>query len=328
MSSFISSFKFRQGWSILIVLLVALLLLEVATRKVLFRVSKDFSRFSTYPARAEELVQKPGLRVALIGNSATQRGVDVQILKDAFAPYEVGSVDVDMFVADGSHIQTWYFMLERYFWNAKRKPDLFVFNFSGNRGLADGEHIDIGRLAQFFTTTDDWQTLFASDLTSWSDRTEFVLSSGWATFAARQRIKDQALATVIPSYRDFATTVNDENQHHVSLRSPAEPATRQAEHTALKRLLGRAKEEQSNLCFVSFPCRDAYQIPAESLELLHSDGIPYVDLRHVDHLTSDMYEDDIHLQEAGRAVYSRRLAQALAPLVKKLGQQRVATSVR
>jgi len=40
--------------------------------------------------------------------------------------------------------------------------------------------------------------VFAIDLPQWSQRAEFVLASGWATFAASERIRERALEAMIP----------------------------------------------------------------------------------------------------------------------------------
>jgi hypothetical protein len=63
--------------------LLVVAVLELFTRVRLFEMSKDFRRFRGYDARAAALEATGGTRLALIGNSATDRGVDVKTLETA-----------------------------------------------------------------------------------------------------------------------------------------------------------------------------------------------------------------------------------------------------
>src|SRR5258705_2772150 len=82
-------------------ILLALIALEVVTREFLYPASLDFVRFASYPERARHLASQPGLRVALIGNSATEDGVDIERVKAGLEDNGLGPVDLDMFLADG-----------------------------------------------------------------------------------------------------------------------------------------------------------------------------------------------------------------------------------
>src|SRR5689334_19076273 len=143
---------------VLAALLLAALAVEALTRWVVFPRSKDFRRFATYDAGAETLVRAPGFRVALVGNSATERGVDPQALER-----RLGGTSAALFVADQSRINTWHFILERYFFQPQRRPDQVVITFYED-DLEDGNPVEIGRLARFFTTVRDWPSVFRVDL--------------------------------------------------------------------------------------------------------------------------------------------------------------------
>src|SRR2546425_12762819 len=74
----------------LALILVALfIVLEVITRTVLFPMSLDFGRFASFGERADKLQSRAGLRVAFIGNSATEAGVDVDVLKNTLSAHDV-----------------------------------------------------------------------------------------------------------------------------------------------------------------------------------------------------------------------------------------------
>src|SRR5256885_16852245 len=76
-----SSTSSSDRWRVAACLLVAALALEGVPRLLVFPRSKDFRRFAGYDDAARTLVLAPGFRVALVGNSATERGVDPRALE-------------------------------------------------------------------------------------------------------------------------------------------------------------------------------------------------------------------------------------------------------
>lgn len=295
-----------RRWLLIVgMLIAALLALEVVTRWKLFDASKDLSRFGTYPERARSLASVPGKRVAFVGNSLTERGVDAEQLRS------IVDVASDSFVADGSHVNTWYWMIERHFWKPGLKPDLLVMNFY-ETGLEDGKSIELGRLAQFFVGPDDWMQVFKNDVTELEPRVELVLSSFWATYAVRDRLKDRTLG-VIPGYKGYTERMNEINFQHETkqMRGPHVSATRHA----LTRLCERAREKGTPLLFVAFPSlgerKPAYDVPRETITIIEKNGHRYLDLRVVSELRPEHYADDVHLTPEGRAIYTRILGEKL-----------------
>lgn len=310
----------RRGLKVVALLALLFFALEGVTRVGLFRASKDLRRFATYPARARALGRAPGKRIAFIGNSLTERGIDLELFARELSP-AVGPVSDEMFVADGSHINTWYWIVERELWKQAIKPDLLILNFYEN-GLEDGKRLEIGRLAQFFTTAADWPALFRYDVTTLESRVDFLLSSFWATFAVRDRIKERVL-DFIPGYQPYteqANALNFENEKHAkSAPVAAPPVTREA----LRRFVARAREHGVTVLFVAFPSLKhdpaaelPYDVPDETRQIIAGAGMLYLDLRKLPELDPKThYADDIHLNEAGRAIYTRRLAAEVPRLI-------------
>lgn len=323
MSSSTSSSRPRFDRRVLLLLVLCAFGLEVFTRTKLFQMSKDFRRFGGYGERAQHLVHEDGFRIALIGNSATDRGVDLPVFLSTIRETAKKPVQADLFVADQSRINTWQFMLERYFFRPELKPDLIAITFYED-DLQDGNAVEIGRLAQFFTTVADWPQVFRVDLPDLNQRAEFVLSSFWATFAARERIKERVLELLIPNYKEYTEQANAVNfQHNRRKHGPAAGAAaeRPVTHAALRRLLDEARQRGFRLCFVAYPTltdgdRPPYEVAPQTLALLGDAGTPYFDLRRLPELRPEHYADEVHLNESGKPLYSRRLAQALATLVK------------
>ena len=304
----------RKVWLGLLVFLCAL---EIFTRVSLHDRSKDFRRFGGYPAKAAALVATANTqRIAFIGNSATDRGVDPRVVEAAFARHGRPTA-AELFVADQSRVDTWRYIFERYFARPERNPDLVVFTFYEN-DLEDGNPIEIGRLAQFFTSIRDWPELFRVNLLTLDDRASFVISSFSATYAASDRIRERILPALVPGFRDHSERINEiifqHEQHRRQLR-PAAPT--RPRFGAVEALLDRAAERGVKLCFVAYPTlvaggRSPYDLAPDLLALLARRGIPLIDLRNVPGLGPEFYADEVHLTEAGRARYSAALGEALA----------------
>jgi hypothetical protein len=299
-----------------VVLLIVFAGLEIVTRTVLIPRSRDFVRFEHYPEKAEALVRADGLRLAFIGNSATQRGLDPAEFVAHLPNPAQRPMHLDVFVADGSELNTWYYLMNQCFWRKDLNPDWFIVTFFGN-ALEDGNVIEIGRLAQFFTGPADWPDVFEYDLPAWSDRAEFVLSASWATFAFRDRIRKRTLAAVVPDYKHFAETV------HAGQPRRATPApVTQRTCRVLERFLAAAKEHGNRVCFVAFPTREdgahgKYGINPDVECLIRQAGMPLLDLRTVPGLHTGHYEDDYHLTPAGARIYTRYFTDAIAPILAR-----------
>ena len=72
----------------LLFVVVVLLAFELVTRLVLFPASKDIVRFASYDAKAAALTETHALRVAIVGNSAAEEGID-QARVEAGEPHNV-----------------------------------------------------------------------------------------------------------------------------------------------------------------------------------------------------------------------------------------------
>ena len=188
---------------IVIALAVALLAVEAVTRLKLIKMSKEFQQFHSYTPRAAALAQSPGVRIPIIGSSVVHEDVDPALFAARLGSLHDIKVHAVNFTADHSYVDTWYYMLQRYFWRAGNDTDLVVISFVG-RGLYDKNEIEIGRLARFFTTIEDWPEVLSTDLTTTSERVEFLLSTFWASYAARDRMQELVFSRLFPNYKTYA----------------------------------------------------------------------------------------------------------------------------
>jgi hypothetical protein len=319
MSSFTFSFSLRPLVKVGLILLALLVVLEVVTRAVLFPMSLDFSRFASYRQRADTLQSQAGLRVAFIGNSATEAGLDVDVLKSTLLRNGVPAPSVELFLADGAGINTWRSMMNHYFWKRGNAPDLVVITFFGP-SLEDARDFELGRLAQFFTDLDDLPTLFRCDLVTIGQRVEWAVASVWATYAARERIKDRMLSEFVPNYKEYATQLHDDDRR-LALKRGVPGAAVMKSHCALRNVLERARESGSRLLFVAYPMRDTpYTVHPEALRLIREFGADYLDMRGLVELSPALYRDSYHLTATGKPIYTARFAEVLAPLLRRLGR--------
>lgn len=293
--------------------------LELFVRFALVPASKDFSRFGEYRVQGEELVNRPGTRIGFLGNSTTQYGVDAEILQESLEKDGVGEVHSSLFPSDASKINTWYYVAKSCLMQGEKSPDVIVVNFYGNN-LVDGNRIEIGRLAQFFTTTSDWPEVMKYDLPRFSDQVEFVLSSMCMTVAARERIKQRVFKAFVPRYEDYTQSLNRISRDLDPVPMPAVegPIT----HNTLERLIEKAKSRGIHLVFVAFPIRDCvtgkpYELRPETNGVIQEAGMDLVDARFDSGLKEADYLDELHLNEEGRAIYSRKLAEILQPILKQ-----------
>lgn len=313
----------RRALVMVLVGIVALnIVLEIFTRTMLFPHSADFQRFADYPARARALCALPGFRLAFVGNSATQKGIDPKAMNDILNQGPTGPAACEFLLADGSMINTWHFITKRCFWTPGRKPDLIVINYF-DHCLRDGNSLELGRLALFFTTPDDIAELRALELKETSALLEFQLSRTWRTYAARDRIKKRVLNVALPHYKELAEELNREQSRPNDAASTTPPSPTFA---ALTRYLDAAKAHQTPVVFVAFPTFRSneaiqYALDSEAESLVRDAGMGWVDLRFVPELRHEHYYDDLHLTPAGAAIYTRRLADAIEPYLAKAGKK-------
>jgi hypothetical protein len=230
-------------------------------------------------------------------------------------------VNTDKFYAPRSYINTWYYMINRFFWFDEKRPDMIAVLFFED-GLADGNPIEIGRLAWSFTSPRDWSEVASHDLTSSGDRLDFMISSRSVLFVTRDRLKHRLLRATIPGYETYQQQVLATN----AATSRGKRAKTSTYHT-LNRLIDGASMRGTTLCFVAFPTLAAgeeapYVIAPELEDVISRAGMSLVDLRTMPGMTADLYDTRTHLNERGRDYFSRYLAAELCRILSAGKRQR------
>jgi hypothetical protein len=298
-----------------IVLLFFFVGIELVTRVVLVPKAADLCRLVDYHVRARKFVQEEGLKVALVGNSALDAGVDANILQEALVKSDIGRAIVQSFPVDDTRIVDWRYIINDLFWRGPNKPDLIVIPFH-YRNLCDGQPVQIGRLSHYFSTPADWSDLLTQDMTSTSERIEVVLSSFWLSFAVRERIQHRISGALIPGYKDFTQEMRTIAREHVTKNLAEQPAS--DSYRSLERLLRCAREEHTPVWLVAFPPRDdKYLLSDKVVELVRREGMELLDMRSAEGIKPDMYKDWIHMTPTGKKAFSSVFAGELVRLIHK-----------
>ncbi len=301
-------------------ILAALALIEWSTRAAWLPGSTDMSDYRSFAERAQNLVTAPAPRFAFIGDSVTDR-VQLEMMQQEWKIATGDALATDKFIAYNSNLTTWYWIADQFFWERDLRPNLIVVTYYHEVGLADSESQDVSNLAQFFTDSGDRAELFANDVTTIRQRVEYRLSSTSLAFAMRDRIRDRTL-NLFYRYRQFTRSVNEVNFQLEKERS-AGPANKPQTFHALRRFVAGARQEGVDVCFVAFQPRPEaagpieYDIHPEALQVIADAGMLHLDLRYMDDLGADKYEDNVHLNESGTPIYSRRLAREIAKVWRR-----------
>ena len=290
--------------------LVLLLGFELVTRFVLFPASEDFVRFAGYDAKAAALMRAHALRVAIVGNSAAEEGIDGPRLEAMLTQSLGRPVRIEMFLADGSEIVTWHAMLQRYFWSTHARADVYLLNYFGT--LADRPQFEYLRVGMFFASPSQWPYYLRRQLQTLSQRVEFVLSSVCAMYGARDRIRDRALRTIVPGYEAFLWRLHYAPERGSTQVAQAEPP----KFDSLERILAAAQSQRARVFVMAFPLRSShYELDAQVLALARRGKLSVLDMRSTPGLTPASYRDSIHLIRSGRSVYTEHLGVGLARLL-------------
>jgi hypothetical protein len=285
--------------------------LEAATRCVLAPASNDYRAFSTYPGKAAALDASPGLRIAVVGNSTARSGVDGDLLGKLMTTALDRPVAASLFVADSAEVTTWHFMLNRFFWRPRLKADVVVLLYYGD-GLFDSREPEIGRLAQFFTTPADIPGLFRDYLPRLGQRLEYLASACWMTYAARDRLRERTLKTLVPDHALYSRRLNDWQYAHRPAAPPSRPGFQK-----LGRLLAEARANGTKVVVVALPTASSrrYEVPDALVATVEGAGMTFLDNRFIPALSPELFPDGLHLADEGKAIYTPLLAAELARIV-------------
>jgi hypothetical protein len=301
----------RGELAALAVAALALLAVEVGIRAVELELSRDLRHLRAIPELARELAGGEGLRVLFLGNSLTQAGVDVAVFESETAARGVEPLRATRVYPDDTTIVEWIHLFRRFFTDPELAPDVMVLSFSRWQ-VSDETDSHPERLGAFYSSAGDIPEIFSLDVTTFDTRTSFLLARFWAAYRNRERISRRVL-DAIPHYRDLARTVN------LTLRAQKHPERERGEpmsYARLARLAELASEHDVRVILVAMPTKGPWPLDPTLPGVAGELGLAWVDARDTAGLTPSMFRDGLHLTPEGARVYSRALAERLAPLLR------------
>lgn len=313
----LSTFSFKTELKAVALALALLLAVEAGMRWLEPHLSVDVSHIQEIPELVSRLAQAPGEHLLFLGNSTTRRGVDVDVLEPALAEQGVATDDLSLGLIhpDASDILDWLYVYQHNFGAPAAQPDVMVVGFAtDNLEDVSPNPQQIRRVARHHTSVRDIPKVFGQDFTTLSQRGDYLLSKVFASFAHRERVRVRLLAMIIPFYQQTERGMNEAQR---ASAAPPETPSPQARYTRLKRFLDSVDTAEVQVIFVAMPLRDPYQLDPELRGILEKQGAELVDLQSVSGITPEVFADSLHLVPEGAVIYSRALAEKLAPLLKK-----------
>ena len=306
------------------VVLALLLVVEAGMRRLEPHLSADVAHIESIPQIVGSF-GKADHDLLFLGSSITRHGVDVAALEPVLAAQGVApdAFSLSFIYPDASDILDWAYVYHHYLSPSTAQPDVIVVNFAGDR-LEDVEANpqQIRRIARHHTTLRDVPGAFAQDFTTLPQRADFLLSKTFVSFAHRERVRMRLMAT-LPLYRQTQRSLNETQPAQVAEATPTaaptsnpDQVTLAGRYTRLKRFLAEIDTRSVRVVFVATPVRDPYTLDPALRTLLTDHGAELLDTRAVLGLTPAVFDDALHLSPEGAEIYSRALAEKLAPVLK------------
>jgi hypothetical protein len=306
-----STSNFSGELKVLALVAGVLLLGEAAMRLGEQALSRDLVHIRGLPGLARDLAQQPGRRILFVGNSLTRSDVDEATVVQELAARGVKGVHLGRMHPDASTLAAWYYGFKKHFVHPGQKPDVLVVDFAYNN-LQD-QPVNAATLGGLYTDAADIPEAFASEVTGFGDRVEFLLARCSMSFLDRSRVAPRLFDQLVPHYRAGTERVRKAAQ---ATRAAAElPVT----HRRLEKLLALTRANGIPVIFVAMPIAIPYEIDPRARAVMEQAGVTLVDARVVPGLTADSFTDSLHLDLAGSVIFSRHLAGLLAePLQQAL----------
>lgn len=310
----------RTGVKTLLFVVVALAMTEIGVRVVESRLSVDIEHIQGIPTIVSELARDSETAMdsslLFLGNSLTRRGVDTEVFSMTLEDLGVEGVQLAAVYPDDTSVLDWHYLYQDMVMRANAVPDVVVIGY-GFWHLEDRPvtRAQTYRLGRYYTAWEDISGLFRNDVARLGDRINVLLAKLSAAFANRERIAQRVLS-FLPYYQQSARRLND-------MVRDAEPAgtgdASEVTYERLIRLIELIEGSGAELILIAMPTRDGYILDPRVSQIAAASGSVLIDARQVPGLTSDQFEDNIHLDpDTGAKLYSEFSARLLAPVLPGL----------
>lgn len=297
----------RREIALLIALLLILVGLEIALRTTEAQLSGNLNHIK------EELPaigQLPS-RVLFIGNSLTNNAVDPARVAQALYP-QADPASVQKMTPDSTALSDWFCIYQNAVQNGpdpQTPPKIIVIGFAWAQ-LSDQYPVNAARLGAFLCRPADLGPLSVTALSEHENFLAFFAGSASHVFVNREAIRHRLLDLIVPKYKDVTQALN---------RNPGANAEATAaphySYQLLTTLAQRVQQAGSQLYLVAMPVQSPYPLDPALLETVRGLNLKLFDMRQVQGIDLDMYEDSIHLNRTGQQRFSTAIAQRLATAI-------------
>lgn len=302
-------------WVILIVV-VGLVAAEGLISLLRPQLSGDIRHLDESDDIVREVVAGDGLRVVVGGNSLIGEGVDGAILEAALELTTGEEVTVGVIKPDGTGPLEWDYLFRKIMFNPGEHPDVLVLGFGPGHMIDVEPRVHLLRLGVHHVDWPDQGRLSSFDGLGFEERMTVALASLSATFGLRDRVSARVFAALIPNYRALAP---------ILLRgdAPERDPTNLHTYRHINALLDVAGTSGVPVVLLKMPAQRPYEVEEEVFALEERPGVVVLDLDPFPELLGpEMYTDQVHLDEAGRTLFSNEVAPELAEAIQRAIERR------
>jgi len=303
----------RQELKVVLCVAASLLVVELASRAFGSRISKEIRYIRTFPRKADSLRKSKSRRILILGNSLTNCGLDLPLLKSQLPRHSRDRFHIETIAMDGTAITEWYHIFRRFFAEPKQLPNVVIVNFhpaGKDAGIADEKLVRMERLVHYFRARDIPQVAL-NEVEGFGNRCRFVQSYLLASFGNRARFKRMALGALgtVPHYAR-----GERHMHRLaaSRRKGGRAKPPVPTYRMLGKLAGLTHRCDVQLILVAMPVSEYVPTGPALTRLVHAEGLSLLDCQRPPGLTAEGYADSSHLNEQGEQIFTRYYAERIA----------------
>jgi hypothetical protein len=291
----------KSDLKIILGVVVILLLAEISLRLFSDLLSLNIKHIRSIPSSVAQLRQEKRTMVFL-GNSLINNAINQNLFSDQLKINNCSDVFLVKITPDDTSLWDWYYIYKHNL-IIPHCPDLLIVGFAGPH-LSDQLKPVPRRLAGFFCTFEDLPELIGFGMKSTTDILDFIVGSISQIYVNREVIRNRILDPFIYKYRESTQYINGLIRA-INVKESKNP---RSTYKLLQAFIHLAKERNTMLVFIAMPVVNLYTIDPALIQLLRSNNVVFSDYRAAPFIKKDMFLDSMHLDEAGRDVFSKNLA--------------------
>ncbi len=287
---------------IIIFILFVIITCELIIRGTGAELSGNIAHIETFSKTAQKISDNKNETVLFLGNSLVGNALNTDVFSESVSKLGLTNTNAYKFVPDATVIWDWYCIVKNEFTGSDKYPDVIINGFAWWQ-LSDQERPEPGRLGGYFCEVSDIADLYSSGMNKDEDIIKYLISSGSYFFTNRDLIKKRFLEKVIFAYQTSVQKINEKENYRNNT------AINTKTYSLLTKYISFLKDKGVKIVFISMPVKDDYGVDNELISTLDEYGAQYLDYRHMNGITSDLFIDPIHLGSEGSRIFTSKLAE-------------------